>query len=75
MSTGAATVHALGGAAGGTGAALVVFAILAAAGVLTLARRRSALAVFIGLTLAVPPCLLALASATDVASDRLAPRI
>ncbi|MGB8005019.1 MAG: glycosyltransferase family 39 protein [Gaiellaceae bacterium] len=74
MSTGAATVHALGGAAGGTGAALVVFAILAAAGVLTLARRRSAIAVFIGLTLAVPPCLLALASATDVASDRLAPR-
>jgi hypothetical protein len=74
MSTGAATVHALGGAAGGTGAGLVVFALLAAGGVLTLARRRRAIAVFIGLTLAVPPCLLAIASATGVASDRLAPR-
>ncbi|MDX6413417.1 MAG: mannosyltransferase [Gaiellaceae bacterium] len=74
MSTGAATVHALGGAAGGSGAALVVFAALAAAGVLTLARRRPAIAGFIGLTLAVPPCLLAIASATDVASDRLSPR-
>jgi hypothetical protein len=74
MSTGAATLHALGGAAGGTGAPLVVFAVLAAAGALALAHRRPALAVFVGLTLAVPPCLLEVASATDVASDRLAPR-
>jgi hypothetical protein len=74
MSTGAATLHALGGAAGGTGALLVVFAALAAAGILALARSRPALAVFFGLTLAVPPCVLAIASAADVASDRLAPR-
>jgi 4-amino-4-deoxy-L-arabinose transferase-like glycosyltransferase len=74
MSTGAATLHALGGAAGGTGALLVVFAVLAGAGVLALARSRPALAVFIGLTLAVPPCVLAIASGADVASDRLAPR-
>ena len=74
MSTGAATMHALGGAAGGSGAALAVFAFLAAAGFAALARSRTAIAIFIGLTLAVPPCLLAIASALDVASDRLAPR-
>ena len=73
-STGIATLHALGGAAGGGGAVLVAFAVLAAAGILALARSRPAIAVFIGLTLAIPPLLLAIAHASGLASDRLAPR-
>jgi hypothetical protein len=73
-SSGAATVHALGGAAGGSGATLVLVAVMAAVGVFVLARGRPATAVFIGLTLAVPPCVLEIAHASGLASDRLAPR-
>ncbi|MDQ2967895.1 MAG: glycosyltransferase family 39 protein, partial [Actinomycetota bacterium] len=70
----AATLHALGGAAGGRGVAFVVFLLLAAAGIFALARRRPVVAAFAVLTLAVPPCALAVASATGLASDRLGPR-
>jgi mannosyltransferase len=70
----AATLHALGGAAGGRGAALVFFIVLAAAGLLALARRRPAVAAFAVLTVAVPTPLLALANAGGIAGDRLAPR-
>jgi mannosyltransferase len=73
-SPGAATLHALGGAAGGRGAALVLFSALAAAGTLALARRRPAIAVFAVLTLAVPPPILAIANAAGIAGDRLGPR-
>ena len=48
-SAGAATLHALGGAAGGRGAVLAVFVVLAAAGILALARRRPAVAAFASL--------------------------
>jgi hypothetical protein len=73
-SPGAATLHALGGAAGGRGAALVLFFTFAAAGLLALARRLPAVAVLAVLTLAVPPSVLAIANAAGIAGDRLAPR-
>ena len=73
-SAGAATLHALGGAAGGRGALLAVFVLLAAAGTFAVARRRPAVAAFAALTIAVPPVVLAVASATGVAGDRLGPR-
>jgi len=73
-SPGAATFHALGGAAGGRGVVLVLFAALAAIGTFALARSRPAMAAFAILTVAVPPTVLAIASAAEVASDRLAPR-
>jgi hypothetical protein len=69
-----ATVRALGGAAGGRGALLGVFAALAALGVLTLSRRRSSFAAFACLVLAAPPIALTVARATGTASDRLGPR-
>ena len=73
-SAGAATLHALGGAAGGRGALLAVFALLAAAGIFAVARRRPAVAAFAALTIAVPPVVLAVASAAGIAGDRLGPR-
>ena len=73
-SAGAATLHALGGAAGGRGALLAVFALLAAAGIFAVARRRPAVAAFAALTIAVPPVVFAVASAAGIAGDRLGPR-
>ena len=73
-SPGPAMLHALGGAAGGRGAALVLFIALAAAGMLVLACRRPAVAAFAVLTLAVPPPALAIANAAGIAGDRLGPR-
>ncbi|MGZ4336213.1 MAG: glycosyltransferase family 39 protein [Gaiellaceae bacterium] len=73
-SAGAATLHALGGAAGGRGALLAVFVLLAAAGIFAVARRRPAVAAFAALTIAVPPVVLAVASAAGIAGDRLGPR-
>src|SRR5207245_7685909 len=70
----AATLHALGGSAGGRGGALILFIALAAAGMLALARRRPAVAAFAVLTLAVPPPALAIANAAGIAGDRLGPR-
>jgi hypothetical protein len=67
-------LHALGGAAGGRGPALVLFIALAAAGVLALARRRPAVAAFAVLTLAVPSPALAIANAAGLGGDRLGPR-
>jgi mannosyltransferase len=74
MSPGAATLHALGGAAGGRGVALVLFAGLAAAGMLTLARRRPAVAAVAVLTVAAPPPALVMANTAGLGSDRLGPR-
>ena len=73
-SAGTATLHALGGAAGGRGALLAVFVMLAAAGIFAVARRRAAVAAFAALTIAVPPVVLAVASAAGIAGDRLGPR-
>jgi 4-amino-4-deoxy-L-arabinose transferase-like glycosyltransferase len=73
-SAGTATLHALGGAAGGRGALLAVFVLLAAAGIFAVARRRPAVAAFAALTIAVPPVVLAVASAAGIAGDRLGPR-
>ena len=73
-SAGAATLHALGGAAGGRGVVLALFVAVAASGAFALARSRPAIAVFAILTVVVPPAVLAVAGAADVASDRLAPR-
>jgi mannosyltransferase len=70
----AATLHALGGAAGGHGPALALFVALAAVGTFTLARRRPAVAAFAVLAIAIPPPALAIAGAAGVVSDRLAPR-
>ena len=74
VSTGAATLQALGGAAGGSGAMLALFVGLAAVGMLTLARRRPAVAAFALLTVAVPPPALAIARATGLFTGPLAPR-
>jgi dolichyl-phosphate-mannose-protein mannosyltransferase len=74
ISAGTATLHALGGAAGGRGVALAFFLALAAAGAFALARRRPAVAALAVLTVAVPPPALAIASAAGMTSDRLAPR-
>ena len=73
-SPGVATLHALGGAAGGRGLVLAAFAAMAAAGVFSLSRRRPAAAAFACLAVAVPPAVLASASAAGVISDRLGPR-
>jgi hypothetical protein len=73
-SAGAATLHALGGAAGGRGALFAVFVLLAAAGIFAVARRRPAVAAFAALTIAIPPVVLAAASAAGIAGDRLGPR-
>ena len=70
----AATLRALGGAAGGHGVLLGGFAALAALGAFTLSRRRPSFAAFACLALAVPPAALAAAGAADSVSDRLAPR-
>jgi hypothetical protein len=72
-SAGAATLHALGGAAGGRGALLAIFVLLAAAGMFAVARR-PAVAAFAAITIAVPPVVLAVASAVGIAGDRLGPR-
>ena len=73
-SSGAATLQALGGAAGGRGIALPLFIALAVAGMFTLAHRRPAVAAFAALIVALPPPVLAIASAAGLAGDRLAPR-
>jgi hypothetical protein len=73
-SVSAATVHALGGAAGGGGIALAVFAVLAAFGGLTLARRNPAIALLALVTISFPPAALAAASASGLTTDRLGPR-
>ena len=73
-SAGSATLHALGGAAGGNGVILGAFVALAALGTFALARSRPAVAAFALLTVAVPPAVLAAASAAGIASDRLGPR-
>ncbi len=73
-SAGAATLHALGGAAGGRGVVLAVFVLLAAAGIFAVARSRPAVAAFAVLTIAIPPITLAVASAAGIAGDRLGPR-
>jgi hypothetical protein len=73
-SAGAATLHALGGAAGGRGVVLAVFVLLAAAGIFAVARRRPAVAAFAVLTIAVAPVALAVAGAVGIAGDRLGPR-
>jgi NADH:ubiquinone oxidoreductase subunit K len=69
-----ATWRALGGAAGGSGILLALFAVLAVLGVFALARSRPRVAAFTCLALAVPPVALAVARATDSVSDRLGPR-
>jgi hypothetical protein len=73
-SAGAATLHALGGAAGGSGVVLALFVAVAAIGTFELTRSRPAIAVFAALTVVLPPAVLAIASAAGAASDRLAPR-
>ncbi len=73
-SSAGATLQALGGAAGGRGATLILSTVLAAAGLLALARRRPPLAAFAVFTLAVPPAALAIAGAAGLFSERLAPR-
>jgi hypothetical protein len=73
-SSGAATLQALGGAAGGRGIALVPFIALAIAGMLTLGRRRPAVAALAALTVVLPATALAIADAAGLASNRLAPR-
>jgi hypothetical protein len=73
-SVGAATLHALGGAAGGRGVVLALFVAVAAIGAFALARSQPAVAVLSILTIVVPPAVLAVANAAEVASDRLAPR-
>jgi Dolichyl-phosphate-mannose-protein mannosyltransferase len=69
-----ATWRALGGSAGGSGLALAVFSALAALGLVSVTRRRLALAAFTALALVAPPVMLALARATGSVSDRLGPR-
>jgi hypothetical protein len=69
-----AVLHALGGSAGGRGALLAIFGLLAARGAIALARRQPAAAAFACLTVAVPPAVLAAASAVGATSDRLGPR-
>jgi hypothetical protein len=70
FTAGDATLHALGGAAGGHGLLLAAFVVAAGAGAFALGRRRPALAAFAVLTLVVPPSALHLAGM----SDRLSPR-
>jgi hypothetical protein len=73
-SVGAATLRGLGGAAGGHGVALVLFVLLAAVGLWTLARPKPAIAALAAVTIAVPPLALAIASAAGLTTDRLGPR-
>jgi hypothetical protein len=64
-----AVLRALGGAAGGYGALLVLFGVLAVLGI-----TRRWLGVLALLVIVVPPAALAVASAFDVTSDHLSPR-
>ncbi len=73
-SVGDAALRAFGGAAGGKGAALVLFVLLASVGAFALGRHRGAAAVFVGLAITVPPIALAIAGAAGAVSDRLGPR-
>jgi hypothetical protein len=73
-SAASAGLHALGGAAGGYGVTLALFAALATVGAFVLGRRRPAFAAFACATVIVPPLALALADAAGLASDRLGPR-
>jgi hypothetical protein len=69
-----AALHALGGAAGGRGAVLALFVLLAAIGAVALARRRRAVVAFACLTVLAPPILLSVVGAVGATSDRLGPR-
>jgi hypothetical protein len=69
-----AALRALGGAAGGYGAVLALFVVLAVVGAFILGRDRPAAAAYAGLTVAVPPVVLTIAAAIGVTSDRLGPR-
>jgi hypothetical protein len=73
-SVGAATVHALGGAAGGRGVVLAAFVLLAAVGVFRLARGNPAVAALAAVTISGPPAALAVASTAGLTTDRLGPR-
>jgi hypothetical protein len=73
-SPGSAALHGLGGAAGGDGLLLAVFAALAGAGLLAIGRRCFPAALFLALAITVPPALLAAGSAADLTTDRLSPR-
>jgi dolichyl-phosphate-mannose-protein mannosyltransferase len=73
-SPGEAALRGLGGAAGGYGLVLGIFAVLALFGALTLARRRPAVLAFAALAIVAPPVALAIGAATDATSDRLGPR-
>src|SRR6266540_1766088 len=73
-SVGDAALRAFGGAAGGKGAALVLFVLLASVGAFALGRHRGAAAAFVGLAITVPPIALAIAGAAGAVSDRLGPR-
>jgi len=73
-SAGEAALRALGGATGGYGILFGIFVALGLVGVVALGRDRRAVAVFAGLTIAIPPILLAIAAAADATSDRLGPR-
>jgi hypothetical protein len=73
-SVAAATWRALGGAAGGSGVVLGIFAVLAVLGFFVLARARPPVAAFTFLALAMPPTALAIARVTGTAADRLGPR-
>ena len=73
-SAASAGLRALGGAAGGYGAVLAVFIVLAAIGAFALGRRRPGFAAFACLTVIAPPIGLALADAAGLVSDRLGPR-
>jgi uncharacterized membrane protein len=67
-------LHALGGAAGGYGVVLAIFAVLAAIGAFTLGRRRPAFAAFACIVVLGPPVALAIADAAGLVTDRLGPR-
>jgi hypothetical protein len=67
-------LRALGGAAGGRGVALVVFVLLAAVGLSTLAWRKPAVATLAAVTIALPLLALGIASAAGLTADRLGPR-
>jgi hypothetical protein len=67
-------LRALGGAAGGYGPVLALFAVLVGAGAFALGRRRPTFTAFACLAIAVPPIALAIAAATSGVSDRLGPR-
>lgn len=73
-SVGDAALRAFGGAAGGRGAALVLFVLLASLGAFALGRDRGEMAAFVGLAITAPPVVLAVTGVAGAVSDRLGPR-